>query len=119
MATDTFRYTLSSEPLNRLSKLMMETYKDAADAQMSSLQSYMELLEEQANSATAIRDFKGIKSFVVEQPTRLKQVVTQMAEDTKQFSGIAQNFRKEAFEVFRARLIPNADETGKSKTTGS
>ncbi|NMT64954.1 phasin family protein [Marinobacter orientalis] len=113
MVTDTF--TLSSEPLNRLNRLVMDTCQRAADAQMTSLYSYMALLEDQTREAAAIRNFKGIKGFLGNQPTRVKQVITRMSEDRKQFSEIAENFRNGAFELFRARVVANPEGTYQPK----
>lgn len=102
MFTDTFKF--SAEPVNRLNKLVMDTYQGVVDAQMASLRGYMELLEEQTKSAAAIRDFDGIKSFVEEQPERFNQLVKKMSDDVQQFAKVAEDFRNEASELLKGSV---------------
>ncbi|MDL0433478.1 phasin family protein [Marinobacter sp. TBZ242] len=109
MATDTLKPF--PEPLNRINRLVVDTCKSVTDAQMSSLRGYMELLEDQAGSATAIRDLESIKGFVRVQPDRFNQLVKRMSDDIREFSGIAENFRNEAFEVFREPLTATSEDT--------
>ncbi|QSP94315.1 phasin family protein [Marinobacter salinisoli] len=104
MFTDTLKF--SAEPVTRLNKLVMNTCESLVDAQIASLHGYMGLLEEQAKSATAIRDFDGIKGFVEEQPQRFSQLVERVSEDFKQFSKVAEDFRKDAGQVFQSEDEP-------------
>lgn len=106
MFTDTFK--LSAEPVTRLNKLVMDTCENLVDAQISSLHGYMGLLEDQAKSATSIRDFDGVKGFVEEQPQRFNQLVERVTEDFKQLSKVAEDFRKEAGQLFQPEDEPES-----------
>lgn len=117
MLTETFKRPF--EPLNRINRLAVDTCKSVADAQMSSLRGYMELLEDQTSSATAIRDLESIKGFVRAQPDRFNQLVKRMSDDVREFSGIAENFRNEVFEVFREPLTAASENTADPKDNES
>ncbi|SFM18923.1 phasin family protein [Marinobacter zhejiangensis] len=107
MFTDSFK--ISSEPVNRLNKLMMETYSGIVDAQMSSLRGYMGLVEDQAKAAATIRDFDGVKGFVEAQPERFNQLVERMSEDLQQFAKVAEDFRNEASQLFQSTVAESAE----------
>ncbi|MBZ2168272.1 phasin family protein [Marinobacter sp. F4216] len=109
MFADTFKF--SAEPVTRLNKLVMDTCENLVDAQIASLRGYMGLMEDQARSATAIRDFDGVKGFVEEQPQRFSQLVERLTEDFKQLSVVAEDFRKEAGQLFQPDEKPEAGGT--------
>lgn len=93
---------MNMEPLNQLNKLMMDTYSQLVEAQMSSLQGYLNLMEEQTRAATSIRDLDGLQQFVKAQPERFNQLVNKMSEQFESLSSSAVEFRDEANDVLRS-----------------
>lgn len=112
---------LNMEPLNQLNKLMMDTYSQLVEAQMSSLQGYLNLMEEQTRAATSIRDLDGLQQFVKAQPERFNQLVNKMSEQFESLSSSAVEFRDEANDVLRSwfKELTAADASDADADSGS
>lgn len=116
MFTDSLE--VSSEPMNRASKLFMDAYQGIVDAQMTSLRGYIEIIEDQSKSALAIRNVDDVKEFVKKQPDILNDVVKRMSEDLQHFAKISEELRSETGQLFRKPEEASSENTNTAKISG-